>query len=340
MDDFAKGKPAERQPYFEETAARRNSTTTAIEKDFWICWTLKHLFALTGVPKLRFKGGTSLSKAFGLIDRFSEDIDISIDRAALGFTGERDMANAALTNTRRKALDEQLRAAITTEVNSHILPKLHDEFHAVLGEQQWEIVSSKEQNAEMTLLFRYPNAFEYSKYLQPQIKIEFGRGDQQPSEESLVTPFVAAEFPHIFQDKFAAVPVLDSERTLWEKVTLLHAENHRPDPGKLKTRMARHWSDVAVMSTAERFTDGNLSLDLLSQVIRFKQVYFSATWAHYETAVPGTLGIVPNEALQAVLRKDYQQMQEMFPTKPLTFEEIIERLQALERRINALKRNR
>jgi predicted nucleotidyltransferase component of viral defense system len=77
----------ERQPYFEETAARRNSTTTAIEKDYWICRTLKHLFSLTGIPEPRFKGGTSLSKVFGLIERFSEDIDISIDRAALGFSG-------------------------------------------------------------------------------------------------------------------------------------------------------------------------------------------------------------------------------------------------------------
>ncbi len=90
MDDFAKGKPAERQPYFEETAARRTSTTTAVEKDFWICWTLKHLFAVADIPELRFKGGTSLSKVFGLIDRLSEDIDISIDRAALGFSGERE----------------------------------------------------------------------------------------------------------------------------------------------------------------------------------------------------------------------------------------------------------
>src|SRR5216684_3717513 len=90
MDKFAESKPAERQPYFEETAARRTSTTTAVEKDFWICWTLKHLFAVPDIPELRFKGGTSLSKVFGLIDRLSEDIDISIDRAALGFSGERE----------------------------------------------------------------------------------------------------------------------------------------------------------------------------------------------------------------------------------------------------------
>ncbi len=336
MDDFAKGKSAERQPYFEETAARRNSTTTAVEKDFWICWTLKHLFTLKTIPDLRFKGGTSLSKVFGLIDRFSEDIDISIDRAALGFSGERDMANPAVSGTKRKALDEELRAAITTEVNSDILPKLHDRFHGVLGRHGWELAPSKDENEEMTLLFHYPNAFEYSKYLQPQIKIEFGRGDQQPSDKSSVTPFVAEMFPDMFRERLATVLVLDSERTFWEKVTLLHAENHRPDPTKLKPRMARHWSDVAVMSTAERFKDEKLSLDLLIRVIRFKKIYFAANWAHYDTAMPGTLRIVPNHSLAGILRKDYQQMQEMFPSKPLTFDEILARLEALQQRINAL----
>ena len=86
----------------------------------------------------------------------------------------------------------------------------------------------------MTLLFHYPNVIEYSTYLQPQIKIEFGRGDQQPSHKSTVTPFVAENFPDIFREKTGTVLVLDSERTFWEKLTLLHAENHRPDPTKLQ----------------------------------------------------------------------------------------------------------
>jgi hypothetical protein len=118
----------------------------------------------------------------------------------------------------------------------------------------------------------------------------------------------------------------------------LHAENHRPDPAKLKPRMARHWSDVAMMSTAKRFKDENFSFDLLAQVIRFKKVYFAANGAHYDTAVPGTLRIVPNEDLQAILRKDYQEMREMFPSTPLTFDEILTRLEALQQRVNALRR--
>jgi Nucleotidyl transferase AbiEii toxin, Type IV TA system len=170
MDDFVKAKPAERQTYLEETAARRTSTTTAVEKYFWICWTLKHLFQLHGIPELRFKGGTSLSKVFGLIDRLSEDIDISIDRAALGFSRERDLANPGLSATKRKALDLELRAAITKEVNSHILPELHARFQGVLEEEGWKLLPSDQENEEMTLLFHYPSTFEYGGYLQPQIK--------------------------------------------------------------------------------------------------------------------------------------------------------------------------
>jgi len=112
MDTFAQLAAADRKTYFDETASRRNSTSTAIEKDFWICWCLKRLFELPDVPELRFKGGTSLSKVFGLIRRFSEDIDISLNRAALGFAGDRDLANPALSGSKRRQLDEEIRVAI------------------------------------------------------------------------------------------------------------------------------------------------------------------------------------------------------------------------------------
>jgi hypothetical protein len=188
----------------------------------------------------------------------------------------------------------------------------------------------------MTLNFHYPPAFNYKDYLRPQIKIEFGRGDQQPSEKASVASFVAEEFPKEFTGKPAAVIVLDCQRTFWEKVTLLHAENHRPDPSKLKPRMSRHWSDVAVMSVSDRFVTEKLSLDLLRTVIRFKQIYFAANWAKYEDAVPGTIRIAPHEQLRKVLRDDYAQMKEMLPVDALTFDQILEKLDALEIRLNAL----
>lgn len=136
------------------------------------------------------------------------------------------MASTVVGNPPGKALDEELRAAITTEVNSKILPKLHDRFQSILGWQQWELAPSKDESEEMTLLFHYPNAFEYSSYLRPQIKIEFGRGDQQPSEKSSVTPFVTEMFPDIFREKSAAVNHADSTGRCRNELQLQHKHGH------------------------------------------------------------------------------------------------------------------
>ena len=337
MDAFAKLATGDRKTYFDETANRRNTTSTAIEKDFWVCWCLKRLFELRDVPELRFKGGTSLSKVFGLIHRFSEDIDISLNRAALGFVGDRDMANPTLSGNKRRQIDEELRAAIEKNVKETILPRLQAGCGAILGTKGWSLVASAEANEEMTLLFNYPVAVKYEAYLRPQIKIEFGRGDQEPSERHPITSYVAEEFPDVFVTPDVEFAVLDCERTFWEKVTLLHAENHRPDPSKLKPRMSRHWSDVAVMSTDGHFADEKLDVNLLRRVIEFKKIYFASSWAHYETAVPGTLSVVPNEALAKVLREDYRQMREMFWDTPVSFDEVLAKLKTLEDRINSLK---
>ena len=92
------------------------------------------------------------------------------------------------------------------------------------------------------------------------------------------------------------------------------------------------------MSTAQRFANDSLNLHQLHQVIAFKKIYFAANWAHYETAMPGTLNIVPNDALQKILRDDYKQMREMFPEEPLSFDDMLMRLETLQQRINALKK--
>jgi predicted nucleotidyltransferase component of viral defense system len=95
MDQFALLPAAERAIVFREAAARlKFGSATIVEKDFWVCWTLRRIFANTALPGPLFKGGTSLSKAYKVIDRFSEDIDIVLDRHTLGFTGEQDPLNA------------------------------------------------------------------------------------------------------------------------------------------------------------------------------------------------------------------------------------------------------
>jgi predicted nucleotidyltransferase component of viral defense system len=102
----------ERAELFGETAARKNVADAIVEKDFWVCWVLKQLFSTKAFQgRLLFKGGTSLSKIFHAIKRFSEDIDLAVDYAALGFTGEKDPRQEGISKTKRNAILEEMMAA-------------------------------------------------------------------------------------------------------------------------------------------------------------------------------------------------------------------------------------
>jgi hypothetical protein len=171
--------PVERRRMFcEEAHARLGLAPASIEKDFWVCWTLRALFRLPAWDgHLTFKGGTSLSKGWGLIARFSEDIDVVIDRAFLGFGEE------VLSRSRR----DRLRDACRLNVQYAMLPALAQHIHDHLpGGLDWDLASADhtEDPEYLTLLFRYPTAFaESATYLRPFVKMEFGgRADTEPVE--------------------------------------------------------------------------------------------------------------------------------------------------------------
>ncbi len=134
MDDVARLLLADRTDLFVATAGRRALTAAIIEKDFWVCWTLKRIFTLPDPPAgLLFKGGTSLSKVFGVIERFSEDVDLSFDRAGLGFGGESDPLNATSGKRRKQGL-EALTEACQRAIQERLLPLLVAAFGEALGE--------------------------------------------------------------------------------------------------------------------------------------------------------------------------------------------------------------
>lgn len=156
MDAIAVMSVADRRDLFQETANRRGLSPLVIEKDFWVCWTLKHLFALPSLSShLIFKGGTSLSKVFHLIERFSEDIDISIRRDYLGFDGDNDPEQSASKSQQRKRV-EALREKCRLVVQREVKEALNDAFGQVLGVGGWSLESDTED--ANTLNFTYPPA--------------------------------------------------------------------------------------------------------------------------------------------------------------------------------------
>jgi hypothetical protein len=208
MNDVARLPVADRADLFVVTGTGRGLTSEMIEKDFWVCWTLKRLFTLPDPPAgLIFKGGTSLSKVFGVIERFSEDLDLSFDRAGLGFAGESDPLNATTRKRRKRGLDA-LAETCQRVVRERLLPQLVAVFGDVLGEPSsttWGLALADDDPDGQTLLFRYPSGIrsrpaDEPAYVRPVVRLEIGaRSDHWPAVEATVSPYAAADFPRVFK---------------------------------------------------------------------------------------------------------------------------------------------
>jgi hypothetical protein len=346
MDEFARRPADERRAFFAETAARRDLTALIVEKDFWVCWTLRRLM---GVPELAevltFKGGTSLSKAFGIIKRFSEDIDLTINRAAPLLGEVASPMASEISGKERERRGKALSAAAQEWVATILLPTLTQAIEEVLGAREgWSIEADPDDRDLQTVLFNYPASSGYgldygtnygghTGYVQPRIKLEFGaRGDPEPVEQRDILPYVAEDFPGEVPDAVTAVPTLALERTYWEKATILHALHHS---GKLRPGLSRHYYDVFMLDAAGVTERALAQRELLEQVVTNKSLLFADAKASYGTAHVGTLRLAVTDAMHDELAADYAAMAEMFMEVPPTFEELVSRLADLEARINA-----
>ena len=322
-----------------ETAARRGLLAVMVEKDFWVSWTLAVLFAHPEFTRqLVFKGGTSLSKVFGVIGRFSEDIDLSVSPAFLGIS--EDAVTQAASRHQRKERMQELEAACIAGVRDRFLPELEQTAVAALGKRPdgaaWmEFQVDAATHSPVVLIYYPSNEPSGFDYLSRLVKLEFGSlTDQKPVGTHPVRPWVAEEFPKIFEDFQCQLVVLELGRTFWEKATILHAEYHR-DPAKpIRDRFSRHYSDMAALAR-HAIVERALSCDDLRQrVADWKSRFFTASWARYDLARPGTFRLVPPEYRQTELEKDYHAMRDMFLSPPPSFQNILETVRDLETRIN------
>jgi hypothetical protein len=344
MDRVAQLPVSDRSDLFREVAVRRGNITAAlVEKDFWVCWTLKHLFALQNLSTgIIFKGGTSLSKVFNAINRFSEDVDLSLSRDDLGFGGEKAPYKAHSTKKAHRLIEE-LDAKCIQTIRDQLLPALRNNFTVILGEEGriWSL--SIDDLEPQAVNFAYPRGIDSGTgavpvYVQPIVRLELGaRSDQWPAEDQSVKSYAAEVFPKVFEQPVATVRTLNAERTFWEKATILHAEYHRLPSSLTRARLSRHYYDVYCLAQGEIGRSALRQMDLLQAVVKYKMLFFSSAWANYQTAIAGTLRLVPPDYRYEELQRDYSAMREMFFDEPPPFEKIIETLGLLEERINASK---
>jgi len=283
----------------------------SVEKDFWVCWTLRELFALPGLGRhLTFKGGTSLSKAWQLIARFSEDIDLIVDKSALGITVDASPDHAPSRKQRRIRL-EALMLACRDWVQNQLQPALAARLGATLGDIGWRLEVDPDMADGQCLLLHYPSVFTEASgsYVSPIVKIELGaRSDDWPHTARMIRPYVLEYFPQIDADATCTVQVLAAERTFWEKACLLHEETFRPADKPRKHRMARHYYDLWCLLRAGVGERALADTALFQRVAEHREIFFRYSWVDYSTHKPGTFRLTPPAEHTAAWRADFQQM--------------------------------
>jgi len=342
MDLVARKSNAERTELFREAANSKGVHFQIIEKDFWVCWTLKRLFGLQDIgSQLIFKGGTSLSKAYHVIERFSEDIDVAIDRAFLGFGSETDLQS--LSSNKRSQTIKELDATCKKFVQTQVLESLQHRFHADLDNEsgEWELLIAGDDPYEQTILFSYPRDRDNPRgteleYVKPFVRIEMGgRPTNEPVELISIRSYASEEFPAAFVAPSFELNVLSAERTFWEKATILHEQYHRADDYISAERTSRHYYDLYRLADTGFAEKAMKNRELLARVVENKKLFFSRAGANYDDVLTGNLRLVPSEPRIRFFKRDYKEMEIMFFSAPPSFDDILGTLQKLEDTINA-----
>ena len=327
MDGIALLPTGDRKDLFEETARKRDTTSAVLEKDFWSCFVLQKLFTsevLAG--QLLFKGGTSLSKVFGLLERFSEDIDIVLDWKAI----IDEDPNEKRSRKKQTKFIEWLREKSIKYIAEVILPELQTQVGHVC---KLEL----DERHENVIRITYPSSFD-SDYLRSEVQLEIGPVSLLvPNDIFTIQPYAADEFPEHFSNPSCAVRVICAESTFWEKITILHQEAFRPEDKTQPPGYSRHYYDMMRMAGSNVKTRALADLGLLRTVVDFKNKFYPRAWARYDLAEPGSIHLLPPPHVEAALRRDYREMQEMIYGERPSFDEILKVLKILEEEINSLQ---
>lgn len=333
-DPFFILSPQDRQNALQVAASRSGRPAHLLEKDIWVVWTLSALFDAPFAGDLVFKGGTSLSKGYQAIERFSEDVDLTYDIRAIApdlasAGGEGLPPNRSQEQRWTRIIRERLKVWVRDTVSPMLIQRLQDERMAARVTAQAD-----------TVQIEYEPQAEVSGYVRPVVLLEFGaRSTGEPFERRPVTCDAA---PHIPEVTFPAADaaVMRPERTFWEKATAIHVFCQG---GRFRgaERFSRHWYDVASLDRAGFVASAIADRDLAQRVARHKSIFFPerdgrGITVDYDAAVRGKLQLVPHGAAAKLLAADYDGMVRdglVFEEAP-TFTSLVTQCRAIQKRAN------
>ena len=331
MKKIANISKKDREALIRNTASKMGVHEAVIEKDFWVCFILDYLFnSCQWKNHFIFKGGTSLSKAYNLIQRFSEDIDLILDWRLLGYKLNEPWEERS-KNQQNKFNKEADLKTVDFLKNKFLPAVLEDLKSRIKHKFYLEIDESDTQ----TVKFIYPKIFK-DEYILNVIKLEIGAlAAWSPSEIRNIKPYISEYYEHLFVQPETTIKTVSPIRTFWEKATILHREAFRAGRKEL-SRMSRHYYDLNCMLQSTVKEKAINDPKMLEDVAKFKDKFYHSEEAQYCLAKFGTLKLMPPEHNIPTLREDYEHMKKMiFGPKP-SFDEILSNISAFEREINSI----
>jgi predicted nucleotidyltransferase component of viral defense system len=325
----------EKNLYFRQAAEKMETPLPAavIEKDFWVCWTLN---LLNEIPDLKenitFKGGTSLSKAWGLIDRFSEDIDIAINRKVFGQQPPHG-AEDAISNTQRKTRLVELEDKSASFIMDVLLPILQEKIEGHLKPSEFTLKSIQKGN-QINIEFKYPGTLKNELGgLLPVVLIELvPRADEIPNEERKITPIIYEVFEDLLGNGSFNISTLAPERTFLEKLLFIHETLEGFNKGS--ERKSRHYYDLLKLYKAGVFERIKNNRELLQMVVKHRQTFFRYNSLDYSEILSNGVRVVPSKESLTDWHGDYTRTTVMIYKDIPSFEELMSFAKQLENEFN------
>lgn len=314
---------------FEATSREMKLSSTIIEKDFWVCIVLNYLFNESKYNSyFIFKGGTSLSKCYNVIKRFSEDIDLVLKWDKIGFKDEE------VYKSRSKNQDYKFELSMNEKGANFIQNELKQDLVENLASKVDDMEILSDENDPMILYVKYPASYN-DTYIPSVIKLEIGPvAAKTPTEIKQIEPYCFKCFKNDNKEAFLA-EIVSVSRTFWEKLLILYAETNRPLDKKMPSRYSRHYYDVYMIYKSDYFPSIIKNSELFNEVKIFKSKYYRTSWSKLEDVTLKTISITPKEERLKELSSDYIKMREMIFEDIPSIEEINSGLSELERLLNS-----
>jgi hypothetical protein len=299
-----------------------------IEKDWWVVQALRLVSQMDIANQIAFKGGTSLSKAWGIIDRFSEDVDLSINREFFGFSGDISRTQVG-----------KMKSISNKYISNDFLQTLQKAFdNAGIKDVQLSVVDQRDADDDpVKIEIAYPTVINYTDYVKPRVLLEIGsRSSMEPSTVRSFRSMIGEYFPDSqFADEYLQIRCINPERTVLEKLFLLHEEHQRPvEKIKIEGR-SRHFYDICQIAKTPFLDKAIADKELFKSIVAHREHFTKLSGVDYTSHFPPNLNPIPQAEMYEKWKDDYELVREqMVVGDTPKFEELIDEIKRLTERIN------